>query len=158
MREELEKRLQKLAPKFLRDLGGDRMQTCMAFGICCGDGWYCQLKDLFFQIEVLNSRLEKGQLVCDQVKTKYGELCVYWHYEEEGNPVKPLEYIKDNMDRLLDVFEDICSCTCELCGQKYTRKKSYSTLCPDCEELRKKYGVWDKQIPEKENKKQDPEK
>lgn len=162
MHPEFEKKLQEAAPMFLKDLGGDEMQTCMALGICCGDGWYNALKELFFLIEMLNKRLvESGVLICDQVKTKYGDLCVYWHYEEQGNPVKPPEYVKDHMEKLLEVFEDVCDCTCEMCGQMYnpeTRKRTFSTLCPDCEELRAKYGVWDKPIPEEENKKQNPEK
>ena len=161
MREELEKQLQVYAPKFLRDLYGDMQKTCMHWGIETGDGWYLPLRELFTCIEAINEggllkSVTPGVIICDQVKEKFGELCVYWHFEGDKTPGG----LNETVEKLIDTFEKVCSCTCELCGglfiPKHTRR--YGTLCPDCEELRKKYGVWDKKIPKEAEEKKDPEK
>ena len=157
MREELEKQLQMYAPKFLGDMYGDVQETCMHWGIECGDGWYLPLRELFTCIEALNEGRvkDKGVIICDQVKEKFGELCVYWRYVGEDIPG-----VIEQVDKLIETFEMVCDCTCELCGGLYIPRKQrrYGSLCPECEELRKKYGVWDKKIPKEAEEKKDPEK
>lgn len=40
MKEELDKQLCEKYPLIFRDRNGDMRETCMCWGICCGDGWY----------------------------------------------------------------------------------------------------------------------
>jgi hypothetical protein len=46
MREELEKKLVEDFPELFSDHGGDPMETCMAWGCACGDGWEPTIRNL----------------------------------------------------------------------------------------------------------------
>lgn len=84
MKKELELKLVELYPEIFRDYGGDMRQTCMAWGLACGDGWYSLLDALCQTLELITDGKD-AQVVADQVKEKFGGLRFYYHVEREQN-------------------------------------------------------------------------
>jgi hypothetical protein len=80
MKEELELELVKKYPKIFQHYKGDPRQTCMAWGMTCGDGWYKLIDMLCFKLSHL-SDTHGIQTVADQVKEKFGGLRFYYHLE-----------------------------------------------------------------------------
>ena len=57
-------------------------QTCMCWGIDCGEGWYNPIRDLSFRLECLNYAIGKKwgfRIEAEQVKEKYGTLRFYYN-------------------------------------------------------------------------------
>lgn len=57
-------------------------QTCMCWGIECGDGWYEPLRNLSFRLECLNYAIGRKwgfRIEAEQVKEKYGTLRFYYN-------------------------------------------------------------------------------
>lgn len=81
MKTELEMELVKKYPKILKNYKGDPLQTCMCFGMECGDGWYKLLDDCMNKIQyfcdVCSKEGEEVQVVADQIKEKFGTLRFY---------------------------------------------------------------------------------
>lgn len=83
MRNDLEKELQELCPNLYKDLYGSPRITCMAFGLCTGDGWYPLIKELSIQLEdlILQAPEEQREFYrASQVKEKFGGLRFYMNY------------------------------------------------------------------------------
>jgi hypothetical protein len=82
MKEELEKTLVAKYPKILADYRGNPMETCMAWGIECDDGWYNLLDKCLEKIQhlcdLVSSKGEVYQIVASQIKEKYGTLRFYY--------------------------------------------------------------------------------
>ena len=117
MKEELENKLYEKYPKIFVNRYASEQESCMAFGLEVGDGWYnlievlCEALTYTFTTSVRideedGKRLgikptswandptptyyfsvEPPQVVADQVKEKFGELRFYYH----------LEYSKENI-------------------------------------------------------------
>jgi hypothetical protein len=83
-------------PKIFRDIGGDPKDTCMAFGISCGIGWFqiidtlcnciqkhCDHKNTVYNVDTNESYIMPDsdpshmQVVALQVKQKLHVLCFY---------------------------------------------------------------------------------
>lgn len=61
------------------------METCMCWGICCGEGWYEPIKELSYRLECINyAILPKWGFVieAEQVKEKFGTLRFYFTVRE----------------------------------------------------------------------------
>lgn len=116
MSPELDKQLCNKYPEIFRDRNKSPQETCMCWGLECGDGWYelidtlCEALTYTFitSVEVDEEdgkrlgiepsrwkdedkdryffKVEPPQVVADQVKEKFGTLRFYYH----------LEYSKDN--------------------------------------------------------------
>jgi hypothetical protein len=82
MKKELEKKLVEKYPKILTDYGGNPMETCMAWGIECDDGWYNLLDKCLGKIQhlcdLVSYKGEEYQIVASQIKEKYGTLRFYY--------------------------------------------------------------------------------
>lgn len=80
MDRKLEELLVKRFPTIFRDYRGPASQTCMAWGMSCGDGWYHLLWNACKAIE---EELEGTPYVfiADQVKEKFAGLRFYYHIE-----------------------------------------------------------------------------
>ena len=78
MDNELQMKLVEKYPTVFKDYGGDMRQTCMAWGIACGNGWYDILDDLC-------NYLEFHGVVAAQVKEKFGGLRFYINPIEDEN-------------------------------------------------------------------------
>lgn len=100
----------------------NEMNTCMAFGCECGNGWYKPLKELANKSKLLNdiAKNYNYKFVCEQLKEKWGECTIYYC-------IKPLDNTKEVIDNdiLNKIFKDIiescrnnCWNVCEICGDK----------------------------------------
>ena len=139
MSPEKEAELQRLCPVFLKDLNGDPMQTCMSWGIACGDGWYEPIKKMCLQLEVLNKESEEGKIIAAQIKEKFGGLRCY---------VDVIPMDASNADELyrkareiILAAENACEETCSVCGCKVKENTSrWTVICKDCKEKQKEWN------------------
>ena len=129
-----EDELKTLCHIFLRDLHGDPMKTCMAFGFECGNGWEKPLKELCEKIEAVNKSSKVGHIIADQIKEKFGGLRVYYHIEPLEGVAEELSWdLADVADKYIREAEEQCAVTCEICGKKVEKSNSmWGILCEDC--------------------------
>jgi hypothetical protein len=133
MKEELEIQLVSKYPDILRDYKGDKMVTCMHWGMECQEGWYDLLDRLMNKLNFISIRLGV-QVVANQIKEKFGTLRFYYTV-----------IIKDENtvdDTTFDIVSDIVSSaerqsenTCESCGKHgelCTNGGWLKTCCPEC--------------------------
>jgi len=150
MKQELENELYNIDPVFFnhaiacKNGTENETQTCMAFGCECGDGWFEPIKEFVKKVAVLNKN-GSFHFVCHQLKEKYGELRVYYGYEDVNGekgvvPSETQETISKLFEDALHKAEDDCWNTCERCGKPNDWKKRdvvttsgwISRLCRDC--------------------------
>lgn len=148
MRKELEDKLREAATQFLAEMDLDAMESCMAWGIECGDGWYMPLKRFCEAVEAMNSASPDKVIVAKQIKAKFGEMTVYWGLEEKGKPLLEreaaqnvlMEYL---MKEAVVELENECRMTCELCGStEDVLEDRWLHICKNCKEKNKKEGIW----------------
>jgi hypothetical protein len=136
MKSELELELVKKYPKILRDYKGDMMQTCMAWGMECDDGWYelldkCMEKLQYF-CDICSKQGTKVQVIANQIKEKYGTLSFY--YSGEGGTQTDWSIIDDIINEAERKSAYICEVTGKH-GEICRRGGWFRTLC--YEEARK---------------------
>jgi hypothetical protein len=136
MDKELELKLVKKYSKILKDYKGDMMQTCMAWGMECDNGWYnlldkCMEKLQYF-CDICSKNGEEVQVVANQAKEKYSTLRFYVS-------VYGANSIENNIiDDIINQAEAESARTCEVSGkhgESCHRGGWYKTLC--YEEARK---------------------
>lgn len=120
-------KLAAICPKGFHHLGGDPRETCMAWGVDCGDGWFGILERMCQRIqEQMQKDPEHMQTFAfDQIKEKFGTLRVYFH---GGNKMA---------DEFVGQAERESETTCEACGstEGIGRTSGYiQTLCKNCGE------------------------
>lgn len=101
MNQELEAQLVKNYPTIFRDVGGCPSETCMAFGICCDDGWYTLLDRMCAAIVALPVH---KNFKAEQVKEKFGGLRFYASGGDEAT------------SKIISAAEEASYTTCEHCG------------------------------------------
>lgn len=145
MKLELQKELATKYPKIFRNVGGDPMVTCMAWGIECNDGWYdliyCLCHSMQQHCDVANTRynletekyefLEEGdteyvQVVAAQVKEKLGELRFY----VDGGDA--------TTQGMIQMAENMSSRICELCGSPAKTSRDNGWLHTTCDACNKR--------------------
>lgn len=121
MNRELEAKLVKKYPEIFKNIYGDPKQTCMCFGIECGDGWY----DLLDRTCEALSKIEPVP-VAEQIKEKYGGLRFY------------VGSATDEQFQIIDAAETESYEICERCGAPgRPRGKGWiTTLCDECNSKR----------------------
>lgn len=147
MNKELQNQLAKKYPNIFRDIGGDPMQTCMAWGLECGDGWYSIIDSLCSVIKntVENVKRRWSDEVPDllfdvraaQVKEKYGSLRFYIDIDFDTR--EDLEdRIKNDIMRSIEsihgsvsMAESMSHVVCENCGK--TGSIDYDQMWLRCE-------------------------
>lgn len=142
MKQELEDKLCKEFPTLYRDYKGNPTQTCMAWGLDVGDGWFNIIYNLSLCIQntlenadnnaiyqyktkaklpydtklplsiLEDLHVGKRAVVAEQVKEKYGSLRFYFLTENLS------EQDDAHIHGLVDMAECMSSTTCELCGDK----------------------------------------
>jgi hypothetical protein len=160
MDKEKEKKLLEEFPDIFRDYYKSIHESCMPWGICCGNGWYDLIYDLCRNITTL-TRDKNIYVVADQVKEKFGGLRFYYHTEGKRNSrfwysIRTFFYshrwgrqynyiIKLRMKFFMTTEEKIEEFvreaeiksveTCEVCGQPGTTRGGgwVRTLCKKCE-------------------------
>ena len=130
MKSELELELVKKYPKILKDYKGDKMQTCMAWGMECDDGWYnllgkCMEKLQYF-CDLCTSNEREVQVAANQIKEKFGTLSFY------TSVYGATSVERDIIDDIITEAEIRSAHTCEVTGKDGTICKRggwYRTLC-----------------------------
>lgn len=122
MKQELVNKLVKDFPSFFRDLGGDPMKTCMAWGIEHGDGWFklfYELNEKIANYLKLFKKKDRPDFYWSQIKEKFGT--ARWYYGEGD----------DIISDLVSYNEDKTAQTCETCGEwgKVRGKGWHYTAC-----------------------------
>ena len=113
-------------PLLYRKRNASMQETCMCWGICCGEGWHNLIDDLSAKIEKIIAALpedKQGYIYAQQVKEKWGSLSFYMSYSNE------------EIDELIDEAELKSELTCEVCGEPGTidqRMGWLSCRCPTC--------------------------
>jgi len=151
MKEELEKKLFDKYPEIFVQKDLPMTQTCMCWGISCGDGWYNIIDNLCSMIMNHNRNLnrsieydiEKGKateadlvpvIQATQVKEKFGGLRFYTNSTDE--------YVEG----LVGMAEAMSECTCEECGNIGSQNENgwIVTLCDPCrmERDKKRSNEW----------------
>jgi hypothetical protein len=96
-------------PEIFRDRHGDKFETSMCWGFCCGDGWFAILEEL---CNAIATQVEGGTMppvVATQVKEKLGQL----HFHISGH-FKPAE--NPEAHRLIARAQKRAELTCQECG------------------------------------------
>jgi len=149
MKLELEQQLVSKYPNLFKQYGGDVRETCMAFGIECGDGWYHLIDDLCGaiqgEVDWINRLFPNLNFSCSavQVKEKYGSLRFYYEFFYATDlPDDKMRILNDSMNRISGVTtfaEKISQTTCENCGGKCEREDAPfpRALCDACDTLRR---------------------
>lgn len=132
-------------PKIFRDRHAPMSETCMCWGLDCGDGWYDLIDVLCSRIQghvdnkIASQKyaLQRGdlkpedvssdedfQVVAAQVKEKFGSLRFY------------VDGADDDVSGMIAMAEGMSCRICEDCGGKGTLRKGswWRTMCDLCNE------------------------
>lgn len=142
MKEELELKLVAKYPKILKDYKGDMMQTCMAWGLETGDGWYDLLDECMGKMQLIcdlaSTPENRVQVVAEQIKSKFGTLRFYYRVEglENLDPEKS-KIIWNIISDIENKADSMSGRTCEICG-KHGKTEGNGWVTTLCEEHSKK--------------------
>ena len=148
MSPELEHELVSKYPDIFKDYKGDPKDTCLAFGIECGDGWFDIIERLCHliqsEVDYIN-RMHKDKMKyrcwAVQVKEKYGTLRFYYEFSyAEGLSKQEQEIIHrstDHIGGMSAMAAKMSARVCEHCGDrgKVTHGSFPRTLCNACDTL-----------------------
>lgn len=128
MNKKFEDQLVKDFPSIFRQYGGDPRETCMCWGLECGNGWYDIIRSLCQTITYHEKHLKRYDkefepVVFEQVKEKFGELRIYYIGGD------------DYVNGAVDMAVTMAAITCEACGKAGTLKvKGWMRVtCEECE-------------------------
>lgn len=128
MKQELQDKLVEKYPKIFIEVGMTIQESCMAEGICTGDGWYWLIDQLCEHLQFNIDKNEQPQLVAVQVKEKFGGLRFY------------IRGASDKQHDIVGFAEDLSCAICEYCGstENVTRTTDgwIRTECAKCEQKR----------------------
>lgn len=125
MKPELEKQLVEKYPKIFKMVGSTPQESCMAWGLAIGDGWYKLLYELCRELQRNTDVNNRPQVVAAQVKEKFGGLRFY---VDSGT---------DEQYGAINFAETFSFSICEECGhtKNVTTEGSWlRTLCSSCRE------------------------
>lgn len=146
MNSELDKKLCEKYPKIFAQRDLPKTETCLYWGMECGDGWYWLIDQLCYSIqgyvdshnEGVNIRQKAGTMMkgdrelrveAAQVKAKFGSLRFYINYGD------------DHIYGMIWLAESMSKGICEMCGTtenvSSTKLGWITYLCPKCHEERK---------------------
>jgi len=113
-----EAKLLKKYPKMLKGMTMVVEESCLAFGIECGDGWYKLIDGALSDIKAIDPDTQIAQ-----IKQKYGTLNMY------------LGSASDEAFDIADVAEVASHYVCEICGEpgRLNRGPWFLVRCESCE-------------------------
>jgi len=134
MQNDLQNELYEKYPKLFENRHKPVTESCMAFGVECGDGWYVILSNLCQEIAQHEKNISDQQkhfpeetgdywpVRFDQIKEKFGGLRVYYTGGDE--------FVRG----LVSMADAISYSVCEACGEKGKPNENgwISTLCDNC--------------------------
>ena len=129
MIQSLQEKLYEDFPDLFADRNKSPRESCMSFGIECGNGWYDLIRSVCYRIkqheENKKHRKESASdisVVFDQVKEKFGGLRIYYRGGD------------DYVDGVVDMAEEMSYKICERCGNRGTPNQGgwIVTLCDFC--------------------------
>lgn len=129
MRKKLQHKLFEKYPKIFRQKDLSMSQTCMCWGIACGDGWYNLLNSLCYCVQsFINNHPDVNQMEAVQVKEKFGGLSFYTTGSCE------------RIEGMIQLAAELSYQICENCGsiKNVSQTKGWIiTLCGQCLARRK---------------------
>lgn len=138
MSPELENKLFTDFPLLFENRNKGPQNSCLAFGIECGDGWYDLIRSVCWEIKqheenvVMQTKWKQQQdpnyqsdyfpVRFDQIKEKFGGLRIYFNGGD------------DRVSGMVGLAEDMSYKLCENCGNKGKPNKGgwITTLCDNC--------------------------
>ncbi len=137
MKPELEKQLVERFPKIFQMVGSTPQESCMAWGMDCGDGWYQLIHELCRELQhSIDNSSSDHQIVATQVKEKFGGLRFY------------INSGSDEQYGAIHFAEIFSFSICEECGttKDVTTEGGWlRSLCPSCRENRDKESKKEKE-------------
>lgn len=130
MRKELQEKLYKDFKNIFKEKDGKISETCMCWGIECGDGWFDIIYDLCTEIRKIEQKY-KVNIIATQVKEKFGSLRFYTR-EIQSKKTKEYQIFLSLAKKVAHIRSLE---TCELCGKKASlrdRDAYIQTLCDKC--------------------------
>lgn len=135
MKKELQDKLYDKYPKIFRQKDLSIKESCMPWGICTDDGWYCLIDNLCGQRQFDTDHNSYPQVEAIQVKEKFGTLRFY--YNIIPTVYKHTERQYGTIDGAISFAEFFSSSICERCGstEEVSQTKGWvKTLCKKCME------------------------
>jgi len=122
MDQKIEAKLVEKYPNLYSKYGGDIRDTCMGWGMSCGNGWFKLLDELSAKLESLN-------VIASQVKEKFGGLRFYIESCSDEIYNKADNYITEAENKSYEV--------CEICGKEGELRHGgwLQTTCDTCQKL-----------------------
>lgn len=152
MNNELQIQLCKKHPSIFREVGGKPEETCMAWGIECGDGWHDLIESLCTEIDAEVKHTNelyphlKFAVVAAQVKEKWGGLRFYvdfiYNHEllEDEDAMKKITSRIWEISGMIRIIESLSRNTCEDCGGKCEAATTGffpKAICDACDQVRR---------------------
>jgi len=127
MNKTLEGRLFRKYPKIFRQKDLPKTETCMCWGVSCGDGWYWLIDSLCSCIQSYINHNKKPQLEATQVKEKFAGLRFYTNHSDE------------TIEGMIQFAMHLSYRICEKCGSTDTVTQTMGgwifTRCKKCKEV-----------------------
>lgn len=128
MQDKLEKQLFEKYPKIFKQKDSSPSETCMCWGIECGDGWFWLLDCLCNHLQFDIDRNGYPQLEAVQVKEKFGTLRFY------------VSGANEKQQAMISFAEFLSSSICERCGSNKNVTQTEGWIQTLCEECKRKYN------------------
>jgi hypothetical protein len=137
MKQELENKLFEKYPQLFGNKDKSIMESCMAWGIECSDGWYDIISSVCWEIKQhednisMQTKFQKEKnpeyksdyypVTFDQIKEKFGGLRIYFSGGD------------DYVSGVIGMAEDMSYKLCEVCGNKGRPNEGgwITTLCDE---------------------------
>jgi len=136
MKKELEDKLFEKYPKIFRQKDLSMKESCMCWGIECGDGWYKLIDYICFSLQFNVEHNRFPQVEATQIKEKFGTLRFYYAILPKEDD-KYYESHCGQIDGIISFGELLSETICERCGsnQEVSQTKGWiSSLCEKCKE------------------------
>jgi len=139
----LRSKIFKRYPKLFAQKNNSIRETCMCWGIECGDGWLPLIHALCSQLQFDIDKNHYPQIEFTQIKEKFGTLRLYYETTQLNEKDERLEYKSGLQEGMISFAEQLSECICEHCGSNndITQTDGWiTTICKECLEERERNG------------------
>jgi len=124
MKTELQIKLFEKYPKIFKQKDLSIKESCMCWGVECGDGWYWLIDQLCNSLQRYIDSNNKEQIEAVQIKEKYGTLCFY------------ADGIEEFTQGMIWLAESMSGDVCELCGSTNNVTQSTGWIMTRCDKCK----------------------